>query len=32
MELFKCQHCGRKFESQEELRRHEQECVPAREK
>jgi hypothetical protein len=27
---FKCQHCGRKFESQEELRRHEQECVPAR--
>jgi DNA-directed RNA polymerase subunit RPC12/RpoP len=30
MELFKCQHCGRKFESPEELRRHGQECVPAR--
>jgi hypothetical protein len=30
MELFKCQQCGKKFNSQEELRKHEQECVPAR--
>lgn len=30
MELFKCQQCGRKFNSQEELRKHEQECLPAR--
>ena len=30
MELFKCQQCGRKFDSQEQLRKHEQECLPAR--
>jgi len=30
MELFKCQQCGKKFNSQEELREHEQECLPAR--
>ncbi len=30
MELFKCQQCGRKFDSQEALRKHEQECVPTR--
>jgi len=30
MEAFKCQHCGRKFDSQEALRKHEQECLPVR--
>jgi hypothetical protein len=25
----KCGHCGRKFESEHELRKHEQECAPA---
>jgi len=30
MEAFKCGHCGRKFNSQEELQQHEKECVPAR--
>jgi transposase-like protein len=30
MEMFKCQQCGKKFNNQEELRKHEQECVPAR--
>jgi hypothetical protein len=30
MELFKCQQCGRKFDTPEELRKHEQECAPAR--
>ena len=30
MEMFKCPQCGRKFDSQEELRKHERECVPAR--
>jgi hypothetical protein len=30
MEMFKCQQCGKTFNNQEELRKHEQECVPAR--
>jgi hypothetical protein len=30
MDAFKCGHCGRKFNSQEELQQHEKECVPAR--
>ena len=30
MEAFKCRQCGRKFDSQEELHKHEQECLPTR--
>jgi hypothetical protein len=30
MDAFKCGHCGKKFNSQEELQQHEKECVPAR--
>jgi DNA-directed RNA polymerase subunit RPC12/RpoP len=30
MEVFKCQQCGRKFDSQEDLRKHQAECQPAR--
>jgi len=30
MKAFKCGHCGQKFNSQEELQQHENECVPSR--
>jgi hypothetical protein len=30
MDAFKCGHCGKKFNSEEELQQHEKECVPAR--
>jgi hypothetical protein len=29
MDAHKCTHCGRKFGSENELRKHEQECAPA---
>jgi hypothetical protein len=30
MDAFKCQQCGKTFGNQEELRKHEQACIPTR--